>query len=188
MKIKNSIPSRVVSIFSSVLIAYMLMFSSMASAHCECVHFSAAANIQFTGDLIPGPEPIAIGEVTYEFGHSTRQAAVTGFLLEAPKFLEDGSINLNINVFHDFSGGDTITWNLGMVLTPTEIPGEFRLDEKTNIVDGSGVFAGAFSRGTGQGTASFNTFQAQVFVNDTMCGVDLSKRRKHHFSGRKTHK
>lgn len=150
-----------------------LMFSASAWAGNDCVAIKGDGNIYFAGPLIPGPDPVAFGTVIYTFPDAIHEGMVTAFLLEPPKYTEDGAIHMLTDVQHDFAGGDSLRWRLNIVLSPTDIPGEYRLNEHNMLVSGEGVYAEAFGRSRGHGSASFNSGQAQILAKGRLCGIAL---------------
>jgi hypothetical protein len=162
-----------VRILCGSVLAVVATVGNAVYANGDCVLFEGEGNIQFIGPLVPGPAPIAVGTVVYQFPNATVQGMVTGFLTSEPKYTSDGTIHLDITVQHDFSATDSLSWALKMVLSPTDVPGEFRLNEHNRLVAASGIYAEAFGKSGGHGTASFNTGQAQVFAKGRLCGTAI---------------
>lgn len=158
---------------SGLSIVLCMLAAGSVWAADQCQRIEAEGNVAFIGPLVQGSDPVALGVVTYSFPDGVREAMVTSFLIEPIKTTEDGTIHLVTDVLHDFPGGDNLTWRLSIVLSPTDIPGEFRLNEHNMLVSGAGIYVDAFARSTGHGIASFNTGQATVFAKGRICGIAI---------------
>lgn len=140
---------------------------SWATSSCEPVEVTA--DMVVVGPLIPGPDPFAVGEISFSLPDGTRGGLATAFLVAPPKFTDDGTIHLTLHAIHDLSNGDSVTWLAKQVHSPTEIPGEFTVNERVTIINGTGIFSEAFGRGTGHGESSLNTFQAHIEAKTRIC-------------------
>lgn len=130
------------------------------------------ADMIVIGPLVPGPDPVAIGSVSYSFTDGIRNGLEAAFLVQPPKFTRDGAMHLTLHAIHDLSNNDSVTWLAKQVYSQTEIPGEFRVNEQVTMIDGTGIFGEAFGRGTGHGESSLNTFQGHIEAKTRICELE----------------
>lgn len=154
----------------SILCGIGLLFSPAlyADPGTDCRRFSAEGSAILTGPPVPG-EPIGIGSAIYHFQDGDRLAEVSSILLEPARSGDDGSQHMLVQVHHSFANGSTLTWVNRTVLSPTEIPGEFRLNEVNTVSAATGEFAGRDGRSVGHGRTSFNTFMTEVSARGWLC-------------------
>ena len=159
-------------ILSLACIILPLQYSSSVQADNPCMKVYISAEVQLIRELTVAPDPIGFGDVKYVYEDgSMGNALATLFLAEPLKYTEDGTIHVTINASHDFGNADSIVWKIDQVHTPTTIPGEYTLNERINIIDGTGIYADSFGRGTAHGGSSFITFGGFIEGKARVCGT-----------------
>lgn len=152
------------------IIIFIFQYSSKALADNSCMKAELAAEIQSIGPLIPGPDPTARADLIYYFEDgSVRDGVATIFLIEPPKFTEDGTIQLTLDVVHDLGSADIIVWRIIQKHSPTAIPGENTVNERLSMLSGTGIFTDTFGRGNGHGGSDFNNLTGFISGRVRLC-------------------
>ena len=155
---------------SSLILIVCSLFFAPAQAETSCEHIEIEANIALTGILIPG-QVGGEGTLTWIFSDQVLVTEAQPLILAGPILSDDGTIHLVVQQHAAFNDEDSMTWVAKQVLSPTEIPGEFRVNERISLIAGTGLYQEAIGKGIGHGDVSFNQLTADLRSKAKLCDV-----------------
>ncbi len=157
-----------ITIQAGAVIIVVLWFAGSAHAQIECIPVRGDAEVILTSLPEPGGT-LAVGTVDYKLGKQVRVAEATISVREVSPPSETGAVHTLSTMFHDFLDGDSLTWEASTILSPSDTEGEFHLNERIQLVDATGVYAGRSGFGVGSGGVSFVEFAAQISAKAWLC-------------------
>ena len=155
----------------------ILMTSLIASAACmvstsswsndQCVRGTLVSDVELLSPFGPG-----VGVAYADIAGQILPIITYGDIVSS-KVQGDGSIHLVVEENDSTPDGSTIQIRDKVILTPTDIPGEFTLKIHSKMLGGTGLFSDVDGKYSGEGTASFNTTPAQLHHTGEakMCGL-----------------
>lgn len=166
----NTNPRR---IFKPSLGLAMLAFCCMTSpaqAETDCVKGEIEGWVTLQTVMGPG-----VGYFIMTLGDQAIPITTVGTFVPPMKVTEDGTIHLTVQENDTAPDGSTVQFLDNLVLSPTDIPGEYRLRIKSSYVSGTGIFNGPDLDGRyiGHGEVSFNDLTMHHSGQVTVCGFGV---------------
>ena len=154
--------------FAGILVLIGGMFLSTASwASNDCLRGPLTSEADLITPFGPGigvAEAMIGDETIVIFTHADVVASKVG---------EDGTIHLELIENDSTPDGSTVQLKDNVVLSPTEIPGEYRLNVRSVVLGGTGIFQDVDGKYVGHGTFSFNTLHLSHTGDARFCGLNL---------------
>lgn len=161
---------------ASLLLLCSISHNAYSDQKAKCHTFYAEAEINFLAP-IPGPDPMAFGNIEYTIGGEILTAQVSIFIVSPVIRESENSVSVNINMLHDFGDGNTLTWAANPIFTETKTPGIFSMEEVVSLIDATGRFENTMGIGDATGTVSFDPS-----VPSTIAGVSTICTLKKNFN------
>lgn len=150
-----------------LVLAAMFMVSASARAESDCEKGTLEGSAVLQTVMGPGT-----GYAFMTLGDQTIPISSFGVFVPPMKVTEDGTIHLTIEENDTTPDGSTLKFLDSLVLSPTDLPGEYRLLIKSVFVEGTGIFddPDLAGRYVGHGEVSFNTLTLSHSGMVTVCG------------------